>query len=90
MTVWEKGKRARTADPREWIAAGYSGEGMVHVWLCSRALALMVLGLENARGMEVEGRYSTGQKCKQVVADLLPNSCSALERCRQGVDSESL
>ena len=63
---------------------------MVHVWLCSRALALMVLGLENARGMEVEGRYSTGQKCKRVVADLLPNSCSALERCRQGVDSESL
>ena len=50
----------------------------------------MVLGLENARGMEVEGRYSAGQKCKQVVADLLPNSCSALERCRQGVDSESL
>lgn len=30
----------------EWIAAGYTGEGMVHAWLCGRALALMVLGLD--------------------------------------------
>jgi hypothetical protein len=61
VTVSEKGKRARTTDPGEWIAAGYSGEGMVHAWLCSRALALMVLGLENARGVEAEGRYGAGQ-----------------------------
>jgi len=32
--------------PGEWISAGYSGEGMVHAWLCAHALALMVLGLE--------------------------------------------
>ncbi len=28
----------------EWIAAGYSGEGMVHAWMSGRALAYMVLG----------------------------------------------
>ena len=31
--------------PGEWICAGYSGEGMVHAWLCGRALARMVLGV---------------------------------------------
>ncbi|KAH9481387.1 hypothetical protein JR316_0005912 [Psilocybe cubensis] len=29
----------------EWISAGYSGEGMVHAWLCGRALAHMILGV---------------------------------------------
>jgi len=31
---------------REWISAGYSGEGMTHAWLCGKAIAFMVLGLE--------------------------------------------
>lgn len=61
VMVSEKGKRVRTADPGEWVAAGYSGEGMVHAWLCTRALALMVLGLDNARDMEAEGRHGAGQ-----------------------------
>ncbi|KAF8555922.1 DAO-domain-containing protein [Imleria badia] len=61
VTVSEKGKRARTADPGEWIAAGYTSEGMVHAWLCSRAVALMVLGLDNASGVEAEGHYGAGQ-----------------------------
>ncbi|KIL61443.1 hypothetical protein M378DRAFT_855492, partial [Amanita muscaria Koide BX008] len=30
--------------PGEWIAAGYSGEGMVHAWLSGEALAEMVGG----------------------------------------------
>ncbi|KAM6492260.1 hypothetical protein JOM56_011984 [Amanita muscaria] len=30
--------------PGEWIAAGYSGEGMVHAWLSGKALAEMVGG----------------------------------------------
>ena len=34
------------ASPGEWICAGYSGEGMVHAWLCGRALARMILGVE--------------------------------------------
>ncbi|KAK0506551.1 FAD dependent oxidoreductase [Armillaria luteobubalina] len=29
---------------REWIAAGYSGEGMVHAWMSGKALTHMVLG----------------------------------------------
>jgi len=40
----EKHESAVTAAPGEWIAAGYSGEGMVHAWLSSMALALMLLG----------------------------------------------
>ncbi|OJA13466.1 hypothetical protein AZE42_04414 [Rhizopogon vesiculosus] len=40
----EKQKSALTAAPGEWIAAGYSGEGMVHAWRSSQALALMLLG----------------------------------------------
>ncbi|KAF9223828.1 FAD dependent oxidoreductase [Gyrodon lividus] len=34
------------APPGEWIAAGYSGEGMVHAWMSGKALAEMVLGRE--------------------------------------------
>ncbi|KAJ7765416.1 nucleotide-binding domain-containing protein [Mycena maculata] len=32
------------ASPGEWIAAGYSGEGMPHAYLSAKALAHMVLG----------------------------------------------
>ncbi|KAI0286596.1 FAD dependent oxidoreductase [Russula aff. rugulosa BPL654] len=39
------------AAPGEWVCAGYTGEGMVHAWLCAHALALMVLGLENEEGV---------------------------------------
>ena len=28
----------------EWIAAGYSGEGMAHAFLSGRAIALQILG----------------------------------------------
>ncbi|KIK93832.1 hypothetical protein PAXRUDRAFT_828573 [Paxillus rubicundulus Ve08.2h10] len=34
------------APPGEWIAAGYSGEGMVHAWMSGKALAEMILGRE--------------------------------------------
>jgi hypothetical protein len=37
---------ARLAAPGEWLAAGYSGEGMVHAWMSAKALAYMVLGLD--------------------------------------------
>jgi glycine/D-amino acid oxidase-like deaminating enzyme len=43
---------ARSLAPAgEWVSTGYSGEGMVHAWLCAHALALMVLGLENEEGV---------------------------------------
>jgi len=31
------------ADPGEWIAAGFSGEGMTHAWMCGAAIAHMIL-----------------------------------------------
>lgn len=37
--------RQEMAPPGEWICAGYTGEGMVHAWLCGRALACMILGI---------------------------------------------
>jgi len=40
------GPCTRLAAPGEWIAAGYSGEGMVHAWMSGKALAYMVLGLD--------------------------------------------
>jgi len=43
---------ARTlAAPGEWVSIGYSGEGMVHAWLCAHALGLMVLGVESENGV---------------------------------------
>jgi hypothetical protein len=32
--------------PGEWISAGYCGEGMVSAWLCSVAVSLMLLGMD--------------------------------------------
>ncbi|KAH8101475.1 FAD dependent oxidoreductase [Cristinia sonorae] len=39
--------RQRTATPGEWIAAGYTGEGMVQAWMSAKALAYMVLDRES-------------------------------------------
>ncbi|KAJ7669064.1 hypothetical protein B0H17DRAFT_1247021 [Mycena rosella] len=36
------------APPGEWIAAGFTGEGMTHAWLAGVALAQMVLGAKHA------------------------------------------
>lgn len=43
---------AKTASAGEWIAAGYSGDGMTAALLCGRALAYMILGRE--REFEVD------------------------------------
>lgn len=39
----DQAPRPLTATPGEWIAAGYTGEGMVHAWMSGKALAYMVL-----------------------------------------------
>ncbi|KAF8060866.1 FAD dependent oxidoreductase-domain-containing protein [Lyophyllum atratum] len=44
------------AAPGEWMAAGYSGEGMVHAWMSGKALAHMVLGHDK----ETVGREAKG------------------------------
>ena len=38
---------AHTARPGEWIAAGYTGEGMPQAWMSAKALAFMVLDREH-------------------------------------------
>ncbi|KAH7910011.1 FAD dependent oxidoreductase-domain-containing protein [Hygrophoropsis aurantiaca] len=44
----KRGEKApRDVASGEWIAAGYSGEGMVHAWMSAKALAYMVLGEED-------------------------------------------
>jgi hypothetical protein len=45
-----------TIQPSEWIAAGYSGEGMVHSWLCGVAVALQVLGKADTDAKATTGR----------------------------------
>lgn len=48
----EKNAAVRSlAAPGEWVSAGYSGEGMIHAWLCAHALALMLLGLEEEQSV---------------------------------------
>ncbi|KAL1727843.1 FAD dependent oxidoreductase-domain-containing protein [Schizophyllum commune] len=37
------GTHASLVPSGEWVAAGFSGEGMVHAWICARALARMIL-----------------------------------------------
>ncbi|KAI0075921.1 FAD dependent oxidoreductase [Panus rudis PR-1116 ss-1] len=46
----ETNGRTLTAPPGEWIAAGYTGEGMVHAWMSGKALAYMVLDREEEIG----------------------------------------
>ncbi|KAM6497814.1 FAD dependent oxidoreductase [Amanita muscaria] len=42
----------------EWLAAGYSGEGMVHAWLSGKTVAQLVLGLP---GSELPGAFRIGE-----------------------------
>lgn len=62
-----EGKEHRVAaEPAEWIAAGYNGEGMVNAWLCGVAVGLMVLGRDGT-DLEAEPGMVGGK-----VADWLP------------------
>jgi glycine/D-amino acid oxidase-like deaminating enzyme len=51
-TIPENGNKKETdaawvqVDGREWISAGYSGEGMTLAWKCGKAVAYMILGLD--------------------------------------------
>ncbi|TFY53148.1 hypothetical protein EVJ58_g9614 [Rhodofomes roseus] len=60
------------AAPGEWLAAGFSGEGMVHAWMSGKALAYMVLDQEDA----LEGWFPdilrvTEKRWKKASADKL-------------------
>jgi hypothetical protein len=68
----ETGEGALTAAPGEWIAAGYSGEGMVHAWMCGKALGCMILGAKAEREMKVS-RFGSST----VLAALVPSICAS-------------
>ncbi|KAI6043780.1 hypothetical protein EDC04DRAFT_2646948 [Pisolithus marmoratus] len=51
--------------PGEWVAAGYSGEGMVNAWLCARAVALMVLGIEDEDVSDDASGLGTGRDARE-------------------------
>ncbi|KAG6333659.1 hypothetical protein ID866_5429 [Astraeus odoratus] len=77
---------SRMASPGEWVAAGYSGEGMVHAWLCAQAVALMVLGMDERRDldMDVKGlRFGA----EQTVDEWLP-ACYMISEARLKLASE--
>ena len=65
------------APPGEWVSTGYSGEGMVHAWLCAHALALMVLGQENEEDVRSwfpdEFRLSSRRRKKATIEHLMAN-----------------
>jgi len=46
------GAELLTDGPGEWMAAGYSGEGMTNAWQSGRALAYMLLGVEQETRMD--------------------------------------
>jgi hypothetical protein len=53
MDIVSSARSTLTSAPGEWISASYSGEGMVHAWLCAKALAFMVLGAEKEFRLQV-------------------------------------
>ncbi|KAL4071211.1 FAD dependent oxidoreductase-domain-containing protein [Scleroderma yunnanense] len=73
----------RMARPAEWVAAGYSGEGMVHAWLCARAVALMVLGMDDRRDIETEVVFGAGQSVKEWLPTCFIISEARLKRLSQ-------
>ncbi|KDQ55012.1 hypothetical protein JAAARDRAFT_135046 [Jaapia argillacea MUCL 33604] len=63
-----------TSPPGEWIAAGYTGEGMVNAWMCGKALAYMVLDVEE----------------QNKVSDWLPETYRISQRRWRNANVESL
>lgn len=68
----------------EWIAAGFSGEGMVWAWLCGAALGIMMTGVEEEELTEASGR--PGGK----LADWFPEELLVSSRRMQTADVTNL
>jgi glycine/D-amino acid oxidase-like deaminating enzyme len=88
VTIAESSHRAsaRLAAPGEWMAAGYSGEGMVHAWMSAKALAYMVLGLEKVSNPSQDGR----DKLDGSVGDWFPDVFRLTEERWENTGAESL
>lgn len=70
--------------PGEWIAAGFSGEGMVWAWLSGVALGLMIAGTTEEDVKEAPGR--PGGR----LADWFPNELLASNSRLQTADIANL
>jgi glycine/D-amino acid oxidase-like deaminating enzyme len=66
-----KEKRSHAANPSEWIAAGFCGDGMVWAWLSGTALGLMITGAEDD-SMPAEPGRPAGRVTDWFPAVLLP------------------
>ncbi|KAH7920486.1 FAD dependent oxidoreductase [Leucogyrophana mollusca] len=72
--------------PGEWIAAGYSGEGMVHAWMSAKALAYMVLGVEDGLGEWFPGVFKvTEERWKRCTRAKATAGTSAASIHKRGV-----
>lgn len=45
-SVTGRGSDTEGASGAEWVSAAFCGEGMVHAWLCGKALGIMLLSKE--------------------------------------------
>jgi glycine/D-amino acid oxidase-like deaminating enzyme len=57
----------RVGGAREWISAGYTGEGMVNAWLCGKGLARMMCGLDD--GIPEAFRFSRDRRRRARMED---------------------
>jgi glycine/D-amino acid oxidase-like deaminating enzyme len=58
----------RLGGAREWISAGYTGEGMINAWLCGRGLARMISEQDN-HGVPQPFLFSRERRAKANVVD---------------------
>jgi glycine/D-amino acid oxidase-like deaminating enzyme len=56
--------------PREWITAGFCGDGMIQAWVCGTAVGLMLLGQEDAVSVNQAG-WPDGSVQDWLPADVL-------------------
>ncbi|KAJ8501749.1 hypothetical protein ONZ45_g12023 [Pleurotus djamor] len=75
----------RLAAPGEWIAAGYTGEGMVHAWMSAKAVAFMILDADAERSkLDHLGHPSKDEE------DWLPKPYIATEKRWKEADIDKL
>ncbi|KII94444.1 hypothetical protein PLICRDRAFT_172094 [Plicaturopsis crispa FD-325 SS-3] len=61
----------RPQDGGEWLSAGYTGEGMVHAWLCGDVLARMISGREIPDWFPPEMIVTAARMKKAKIEDIL-------------------
>ncbi|PHH78016.1 hypothetical protein CDD80_7478 [Ophiocordyceps camponoti-rufipedis] len=70
-------RKKKTTDGRQWVIAGFNGEGMVWAWLSGAALAVMLAGRENEALPPGEGGRPGGK-----LAEWFPGEELAVDKAR--------